>query len=611
MLRHIPIFITYFLHTCLVLLAVLFLYNNAHARTPLENIDDMIRTSEQQNRILAESIENATVLIYCAQDARKVHQGTGFIVADGYVLTSAHVVASGGTLKGEISIMGKALPATQATVVAWLEDANTDFALLHFSSPLSKELPILPFNLHTRRTDRVRAWGFPKTVLSRKNASESPVSIEKTVNLPPVIYTEGEVSSFVHNGSGQSIVHTAAVAKGNSGGPLINAYGHVVGINIWIAVDANEGAYVSAALASADAVRFLRACDVEPRIAQSPHTMPTVQNSPPTKKQTQDIEGPISGYLFDTMNNNLLSSADLTGTTKTDFDLATNENADAQARLAHAYYYGENAPRNTQKGVYWMEKAAKKGHSTALANLGIILITSAEFKNVPLGLECLRKAIKTEPQYGLFLARYLYDGEALGIAPHLHEARAALQASVKAGNPKALALEARMILESDTHNDAYTRAQNLATQASQAHIALGNTVLAWLAFADDNMPQAVAYAQKAADKGDTEAMALLGMFYLNGMGVPTDTTKAFAYSKQAAYAGNALGAANLAQIYAFTEGFEKDLALAWAYSVMGARHEHISAIALRDSIEIQLSPEQRAAGDAYVAAWFAQWGLKQ
>ncbi len=642
MSRHIPVFLIHVLSIFLIILACIFfshagVYASVSARS-IRTMDEMTGEAERRRRNIAENVKEATVFVACLVDAKTWTYGTGFVVADGSVLTNAHVVASGGKLKGKVFIMGKALPATEATVVAWLEDEATDFALLRFSpASASAKLPLLPFNLHTRRTDRVSAWGFPKIEPRLYNDFEAFLSYERNGALPPLVYTEGYVSSFVHNGAGQSIVHTADVAKGNSGGPLVNAYGQVVGVNTWIAVDANEGAYVSAALASADAVRFLRACGVEPRIEPLPHaSTPTqhevVQDVPKIPLKPRDVVGAISGYLFDSMSNDMLSSDDLTGEAKDSFHGAMHGDTDAQVRLALSYYYGDaDAPLNTQKGVYWMEKAAAEGNARALAHLGVIFIADAEFKNVSLGLECLRKAFTAEPEYGLFLAHYMYHGEALGIAPHFKDARAALEASVKAGNPQALALEALMILENDINTDSadknsadkniahavYARAKDLATRAASEGVALGHTVLARLALHENNMASAVAHARKAADGGDAAGMALLGMFYLDGLDkpvpadVPVDVPRVLESSERAAEAGNTLGATNLARLYALTEGVAPDLPLAWAYSVMGARHNHASAVKLRDTIENLLTPTQRAMGDAYVAAWFAQWGLKQ
>lgn len=48
---------------------------------------------------------------------------------------------------------------------------------------------------------------------------------------PPVVYTGGSVNAIVHTKPGEAILHSAQISGGNSGCPLANGKGDVVGVN--------------------------------------------------------------------------------------------------------------------------------------------------------------------------------------------------------------------------------------------------------------------------------------------------------------------------------------------------------------------------------------------
>ncbi|MBA3476861.1 MAG: trypsin-like peptidase domain-containing protein [Lautropia sp.] len=138
--------------------------------------------------------------------------GSGFIVsADGYILTNAHVVSQA----TEIRVTLKDKRELPARIVG--EDATTDVALL-----------------------KVQAYGLPKVSIGKVQdvrvgepvaAIGSPFGFEHSV-------TAGIVSAKSRNVDDLMVpfIQTdAAVNPGNSGGPLFNADGEVIGINsrIW------------------------------------------------------------------------------------------------------------------------------------------------------------------------------------------------------------------------------------------------------------------------------------------------------------------------------------------------------------------------------------------
>ena len=138
--------------------------------------------------------------------------GSGFIVsADGYILTNAHVVNQA----TRIRVTLKDKRELSARIVG--EDATTDVAVLKVDA---SDLPVVAIG----DAGRVRV-GDPVAAIG------SPFGFEQSV-------TAGIVSAKSRNVDDLLVpfIQTdAAVNPGNSGGPLFNARGEVIGINsrIW------------------------------------------------------------------------------------------------------------------------------------------------------------------------------------------------------------------------------------------------------------------------------------------------------------------------------------------------------------------------------------------
>ncbi|AVR98066.1 DegQ family serine endoprotease [Pseudoduganella armeniaca] len=134
--------------------------------------------------------------------------GSGFIVsADGIILTNAHVVRDA----SEVSVKLADRREYRAKVLG--SDPKTDVAVLKIDA---KNLPVVPLGRSTEL--KVGEW-----VL----AIGSPFGLESTV-------TAGVVSAkgrSLDEGSVPFIQTDVAVNPGNSGGPLFNTKGEVVGIN--------------------------------------------------------------------------------------------------------------------------------------------------------------------------------------------------------------------------------------------------------------------------------------------------------------------------------------------------------------------------------------------
>lgn len=140
--------------------------------------------------------------------------GTGFVVSDeGYIVTNAHVVEGAKTARVQFG-EDKAIDAQVMGT-----DLNSDLAVLKVDP---KDHDLVPLELGSAKALRV---GDPVVAIG------NPFGLDRTL-------TTGVVSALARRIEGlngfsiENVVQTdAAINKGNSGGPLIDAQGQVIGVN--------------------------------------------------------------------------------------------------------------------------------------------------------------------------------------------------------------------------------------------------------------------------------------------------------------------------------------------------------------------------------------------
>ncbi len=156
-----------------------------------------------------------------------VSQGTGFIIsADGYVLTNHHVV------EGADSIVVRLTDSREYTAKLVGSDPLSDVALLKVQAT---GLPVLPIG--DSRSLKPGQWvmaigspfGFDHSVTAGIVSGVGRRSLDPSQQYVPFIQTD------------------VAINRGNSGGPLLNTRGEVVGINSQIF--SNSGGYMGVSFA--------------------------------------------------------------------------------------------------------------------------------------------------------------------------------------------------------------------------------------------------------------------------------------------------------------------------------------------------------------------------
>ena len=145
--------------------------------------------------------------------------GTGVIfTADGYVITNHHVLAGGSECMVATSY-GYTYPAKYVA-----GDAGNDLAILKIYAEEDTVVPTFPYAEFGNSDlltvgDKVYAIGNPLGVELRGTLTDGIVS---AINRD--VWVDGRTMTLIQT--------NAALNSGNSGGPLINEYGQVVGINV-------------------------------------------------------------------------------------------------------------------------------------------------------------------------------------------------------------------------------------------------------------------------------------------------------------------------------------------------------------------------------------------
>jgi S1-C subfamily serine protease len=178
------------------------------------------------NNPVVESTEPSVVKIRAiAPSCQKVLEGSGFVLSPDRVMTNAHVVAGANSVTVEAS--GNPY---DATVVSY--DPTVDIAILSVPNLPSGPLPFA--NTPVTSGTQAVVMGYP----GGGGFMATPARIRELIELSgPDIYRSATVNREVYT-------VRASVEQGNSGGPLIDLNGQVLGVVFGAAVDDNDTGFV-------------------------------------------------------------------------------------------------------------------------------------------------------------------------------------------------------------------------------------------------------------------------------------------------------------------------------------------------------------------------------
>jgi S1-C subfamily serine protease len=159
----------------------------------------------EAKQIAQKTLPSVVLVVIDCENGRTFSQGSGFFVSEGIVATNRHVVECG--YKGGVKVIGQ--DRLYPVGAQWLApDDSLDLALLRVEDVNQPPLAL--------------SGGRNVSVGEKVYAAGNPKGLEGT-------FSDGIVSSV--RTSERLIQHTAPISPGSSGGPLLDEYGKVIGVN--------------------------------------------------------------------------------------------------------------------------------------------------------------------------------------------------------------------------------------------------------------------------------------------------------------------------------------------------------------------------------------------
>lgn len=197
-------------------------------------------------------------------DVYPVSHGTGFAVTPNRIVTNAHVVREAmqdDTLR--IGIVPSEGNGSSFAKIVSVSPRN-DLALIEIIGDV--RLPSLTLSGDNNRdSGEVTSVGYPMNVDRAQG-----LDLNDILNSVSPVKSRGFVSGSRPSRQFDTILHTAPIARGNSGGPLLDACGRVLGVNSFGADSDGSDAEFFFAVSNRELIPFLRANDVNARVNNAP-----------------------------------------------------------------------------------------------------------------------------------------------------------------------------------------------------------------------------------------------------------------------------------------------------------------------------------------------------
>lgn len=194
-----------------------------------------------------------------------VTHGTGFAVSPTRIVTNAHVIQEAmqdDTLRiGVVPSEGEG--GTYARVIA--VSPRNDLALIEIAKGALRLPPLTLAGGVSGDLGEVSAVGYPMNVDLAQG-----LDIADIFRAQPPVKSRGFLSGQRPSRQFDTLLHTAPIARGNSGGPLLDPCGRVLGVNSFGADSGGSDAEFYFAVSLRELLPFLRANGVEPVVNALP-----------------------------------------------------------------------------------------------------------------------------------------------------------------------------------------------------------------------------------------------------------------------------------------------------------------------------------------------------
>jgi TPR repeat protein len=502
------------------------------------------------------------VLASATAEAAETSAGSGVVIgAQGEILTNSHVVED----CQQITVQFPSKGSEVASLVA--RDQRNDLAVIRTGKPTAS-VAVFRDGAPIRAGDAIVALGYP---LSGLLASTANLSV-------------GNVSALAGLGDDSRYLQISApVQPGNSGGPLLDASGHLIGI-VTAKLDAMRVAKftgdipqnVNFALKAEVARTFLDSKGVAYQKASSDQ-----QVSP---SDVGDIARPFTIHIRCEQTRSpptvaSVAPAEHSKPPSSENPLPPPNSPSLPVGSADELFKkGEAAlaTNNFTDAMHWFRQAANKGHVGATARIGFLYFKERNYRAAMVwSLEAAEKG----STYAMNNVGVMYH-EGQGVLGDLNEAARWLRRAAEKGDAIAMnniavlyhrgeGVDANEVEAFRWYRQAADAGHTGAMRNIGARYAKGQVVR-------QDYGEAMRWYRRAADRGDPDAMNDIALMYLRGEGRAKDFNEAMRWFRQSAEKGNVFAMSDIGQLYARGIVVPKDCETARRWMQKAAASKYVS-----------------------------------